>query len=61
MCVRRLEHEVLPEGGELSLSHDRRLLSHVDADKSCSCYSCDTARPEFRLAKPVAEQALIGF
>lgn len=23
----------------------------------CTCYSCDNARPEFRLAKPVAEQA----
>ena len=56
VCVRRLEQEVLPDGGELSLSHDRRLLSRIDEHGRCFCYSCDTTRAEFCLAKPVAEQ-----
>eukprot|EP00439_Symbiodinium_sp_Y106_P037798 s4218_g4.t1 len=56
VCVRRLEQEVIPEGGELALSHDRCLLSRVDGDGRCICYSCDNTRPEFSLSKPVAEE-----
>ncbi|CAE7833712.1 PH1 [Symbiodinium necroappetens] len=56
VCVRRLEQEVVPDGGELSLSHDRCLLSRVDGDGRCVCYSCDNTRPEFSLSKPVAEE-----
>lgn len=56
VCVRRLDQEVLPDGGELSLSHDRRLLSRIDEDGRCFCYSCDNTRAEFRLARSVAEK-----
>eukprot|EP00435_Cladocopium_sp_Y103_P012563 s592_g3.t1 len=41
---------------ELSLSHDRRLLSRIDEDGRCFCYSCDNTRAEFRLARSVAEK-----
>eukprot|EP00931_Biecheleriopsis_adriatica_P046808 TRINITY_DN26928_c0_g1_i1.p1 TRINITY_DN26928_c0_g1~~TRINITY_DN26928_c0_g1_i1.p1 ORF type:complete len:3379 (-),score=748.43 TRINITY_DN26928_c0_g1_i1:238-10323(-) len=55
VCLRRLEQEVALDG-ELSISHDRRLLSRLGRDGRLLCHSCDSSRPEFRITRPVAEE-----
>ncbi|CAE8624816.1 unnamed protein product [Polarella glacialis] len=56
VCLRRLEQEVALDDGELSVSHDRRVLSRVDSDGRCFCYSCDRSRPAFSIPQPVVDE-----